>query len=167
VSPEEEKWFENPERYRLLMDGRWELGDLYELPHAFEQCYSFIYCFDAEVTPISPERIGLALREYPWRGGFSYINIYQVLLNQITWRDKPRIAELKYASPGWIELALNLDVAVQVAKAVGAISVASAVAVKSYVSATKALTEVKTAREKAKATKLGKLCKSPDPVCLA
>jgi hypothetical protein len=154
VTPEEEKWFENPERYRVMMEGRWDLVDLYALPHAFEQCYSFIYCFDAEVTPISADRISYALREYPWRGGYSYINIYSVLRTQINWRDRPRVSEIKYASPGWLELALNFEVAVQVAKAVAAISVAGAVAAKSYAAAYKALADIKTAREKSRLANL-------------
>jgi hypothetical protein len=150
LTPEEEEWFESPERYRVRMDGRWELSDLYEFPHAFEQCYSFIYCFDAEVRPISAERITQALQNYPWRGGYSYVNIYLVLAHQINWRDRPRVSQISYASPGWIELALNLDVAVQVAKAVAAIAVSGAVAAKSYAAATKYLSEIKTAREKTK-----------------
>jgi hypothetical protein len=150
VTPEEEQWFENPERYRILMDGRWELKDLYAVPHYFEQCYSFIYCFDATVRPIDINRIAFALRGYPWRGGYSYLNIYSVLRMQITWRDRPRIREIKYASPGWLDLALNHDVALQVAKAVSALAGSAAVAAKSYAVAHKALTSVKTEREKAK-----------------
>jgi hypothetical protein len=52
-----------------MWDGRWDLADLYALPHAFEQCYSFIYCFDADVAPVSSERIAYALQGYPWGGG--------------------------------------------------------------------------------------------------
>src|SRR6267142_1463537 len=115
MKPEEETWFENPGGYRILMEGRWDLVDLSGVPHYFEQCYSFIYCFDAEVRPISSERISVALRGYPWRGGYSYINIYTVLRTQIAWRDKPRLREVRYASPGWLDLALNPDVAIQVA----------------------------------------------------
>lgn len=154
MTPEEEKWLENSERYRVIMEGRWDLTDLYALPHAFEQCYSFIYCLDAESTPVSPDRIAVALRGYPWQGGYSYINIYRVLRTQINWRDRPRVSEIKYASPGWLEIALNFGVAVQVAKAVAAISVAGTVAAKSYAAASKALTEIKTAREKAKAANM-------------
>lgn len=150
MTPEEEQWFENPERYRILMDGRWELEDLYVMPHTFEQCYSFIYCFDATVRPISIDRIASALRGYPSRGGYSYLNIYSVLRTQISWRDRPRVREIKYASPGWLDLALNHDVALQVAKAVSALAGSAVVAAKSYAVATKALTGVKTAREKAK-----------------
>ncbi len=154
MTPEEEKWFENPERYRVQMEGRWDLADLYEFPHAYEQCYSFIYCFDAETAPANPQNIVLALRALPWKGGYSYVNIYFALRREIKWRDRPRVSEIKYASPGWIELALNLGVAIEVAKAVAAISVSAAVAVKSYTAASKYLTDLKTAREKAKVAQL-------------
>lgn len=154
MTPEEERWFENPERYKVQMEGRWELLDLYKFPHAFEQCYSFIYCFDSAVRPISSERITEALRGYPWRGGYSYINIYAVLRSQIKWRDRPRVDKISYASPGWLEIALNFEVAVQVAKAVAAISVSGAVAAKSYATAMKSLSSIKTAREQAKLANL-------------
>ena len=52
MTPEEQLWYGTPGRYRVHMDGRWELEDLYLMPHAFEQCYSFIYCFDTDVTPL-------------------------------------------------------------------------------------------------------------------
>ena len=132
------------------MDGRWELKDLSKLPSVFEQCYSFVYCFDAEIGAINPERIEIALRNYPWRGGFSYVNIYTVLRNQVQWRDRPRVNEIKYASPGWIELALNLEVAVQVAQAVAKIAASAAAVAISYRAGDKALKDIKTYREKAK-----------------
>jgi len=37
---------DNEESYRVYMDGGWELEDLYTFPHAFSQCYAFIYCLD-------------------------------------------------------------------------------------------------------------------------
>lgn len=154
MSPDEDRWFEQPGRYRILMDGRWELTDLAELPHAFEQCYSFIYCFDTEVGPLTPEWVAYVLHGYPWRGGFSYINFYSVLRNQVIWRDRPRVNAIKYASPGWMELVLNPDVAIQVAKAVAAIAASSAAAAKSYAIASKALRGIKVEREKAKLANL-------------
>lgn len=165
MTPEEEQRFENPERHRILMDGRWELKDLYAVPHYFEECYSFIYCFDATVRPIDIHRIAFALRGYPWRGGYSYLNIYSVLRTQITWRDRPRVREIKYASPGWLDLSLNLDVAFQVAKSVSALAGSAVVAAKSYAAAARALTSVKTDREKAKLENL-KLTAEQDAVLM-
>lgn len=108
-----------PGLYRVLLDERWALEDLYEFPHAYSQTYSFAYCFDSELEPRNAARIDDALVNYPWRGGFSYVNIYFVLRNQIPIQHRPQIASIKYASPGWLDLLLNPDVAVQVAKSVG------------------------------------------------
>ena len=59
------------------------------MPHALEQCYSFVYCLDTEVTPLRPERITAALTGFPWRGGFSYLNVYSVLKGEVLWADRP------------------------------------------------------------------------------
>lgn len=166
MTPEERKLYENPDAYRVHMNGRWELEDLYQMPHAFEQCYSFIYCFDAEVTPLDPGRIDVALQGYPWRGGYSYLNIYTVLKGQVLWRDRPRVNEIKYASPGWVELTLAADVAIQVAKAISALAAAGAVAAKSYAAAYKFLADLKVYREKNKIAYLT-LTKEQDQAILA
>lgn len=142
------------------------MEDLYSMPHAFEQCYSFIYCFDAEVTPLNPERIQTALKGYPWRGGYSYLNIYTVLKGQVLWRDRPRVNEIKYASPGWVEVALAVDVAIQVAKAIVALAAAGAAAAKSYSAAYKYLADLKLHREKNNIDHL-KLTKDHDQAILA
>ena len=89
------------------------------LPHSYNQIYSFIYCLDTPHDPRDAERIDFALTEYPWRGGYSYVNIYQVLRNQVPARERPKVASISYNSPGWIDLALNPDVALQIAKALG------------------------------------------------
>ena len=148
------------------MDGRWELEDLYLMPHAFEQCYSFIYCFDTDVTPLRPERITAALHGLPWRGGFSYLNIYSVLKGEVLWKDRPRVNEIRYASPGWVEINLALDVALQVAKAIGALAAAGAVAAKSYSAASKYLSDLKLYREKNRIAHL-KLTKEQDQAIIA
>jgi len=69
------------EIYRVWLNKDWELEDLYEFPHAFSQCYAFVYCLDSELEPRDRDRINYAIREYPWRGGYSYVNIYSVFKN--------------------------------------------------------------------------------------
>ncbi len=66
------------------------------------------------------------------------------------WRDKPRIRAIKYASPGWLDLALNLDVALQVAKVVCTFAGTAVFLAKSYAAAMKVLYSVKTEREKSR-----------------
>lgn len=101
--------------YRVEMDERWELKDLYEFPHNFLQVYSFAYCLDSELPVGDAERIDFALRSFPWRGGYSVVNLYQLLQRQAAYRQKPTVAEIKYASPGWLDIALNIAPALKVA----------------------------------------------------
>ena len=107
------------EVYRILMNERWVLEDLYSFPHAYSQSQSFIYCFDTELDPSDARRIDYALEEYPWQGGYSYVNLYKVLHYQVPTPHRPTIVSIQYSSPGWIDLLLNPDVALQVAKSVG------------------------------------------------
>lgn len=118
--------------YRVLMNERWELEDLYNFPHAYSQTHAFIYCFDTDIDPRNAERINIALEEYPWRGGYSYVNIYTVLHHQIPALHRPKIASIQYASPGWIDIFLNPDVALQVAKSVGILLGAGVAAIEAF-----------------------------------
>jgi len=136
--------------YRVLLDGDWDLDDLYEFPHAFNQCYAFIYCLDSELDTYDQQRIDGAFAVYPWRGGYSYVNIYFVLQNQVPWRFRPTIKAIQKASPGWLDLFLNADVAIQIAKSVVALAGSGVVAVKSYAAIKKALSQIAVERERAK-----------------
>ena len=101
------------------MNERWELEDLYNFPHAYSQTQSFIYCFDTDLDPRNAARINVALEEYSWQGGYSYVNMYTVLHHQIPVPHRPQIASIQYASPGWMDILLNPNVALQVAESVG------------------------------------------------
>ncbi|WP_027390275.1 hypothetical protein [Chrysiogenes arsenatis] len=136
--------------YRVLLDSEWQLDDLYEFPQAFAKSYAFIYCLDSELAPRDRDRINRALAEYPWRGGFSYVNINTVLHNQVPIHDRPRIRSIQYASPGWLDLFLNVDVAIQVAKSVGVLLGAAGSAALTYKGIYKTLASIKVEREKAK-----------------
>lgn len=136
------------EIYRVLLNEDWELEDLYEFPHALSQCYAFVYCLDAPLEPRNRERINIALRQYPWRGGYSYVNIYSVLRNQIPISDRPKISSIQKASPGWLDLFLNANVAYQVAAAVTALSGAAVSAAAAYKKAYNIMLSVNAARRK-------------------
>jgi hypothetical protein len=142
--------FEQFEKYRMPLDGNWKLSDLYEFPHAFSQCYTFEYCLDSELSTRDSARIDEAFQSYPWRGGYSYVNLYSRLESQIPGVDRPRIASIHKASPGWLELFLNQGVAFQVAQAIVALSASLAAAAKAYASISKTLYRIKVEREKAK-----------------
>jgi hypothetical protein len=122
-----------PNAYRIrLPEEEWQLDDLYELPHAFEQCYAFVYCLDMELMERDRESIDQTFSAYPWRGGFSYVNIYLVLKSQLPYAARPRLKSMHKASPGWIDLYLNVDAAIQVAKAVGILATTAVAAAKAY-----------------------------------
>ena len=148
---EPENPFEHTKQtYRVLLNGDWDLDDLYEFPHAFNQCYAFTYCLDSKLDNYDQQRINGAFAVYPWRGGYSYVNIYIVLQNQVPWRYRPTIKSIQKASPGWLDLFLNADVAIQIAKSVTALSGAGVVAVKSYATIRKTLSQISVERERAK-----------------
>lgn len=136
--------------YRVEMDGRWELLDLYEFPHAFMQTYAFTYCFDSELSPRDADRIDFALENYPWQGGYSIVNIYRVLQNQVEHQHRPYIKEIKYASPGWIDILLNLHPAVKVAGSVAAIAGSMAATTKAYSTIQTTLYNIRLQRDKAR-----------------
>lgn len=134
--------------YSILMDEKWSLADLYDFPHAYSQAYALIYCFDSELNPKDSKRIDTALEQYPWRGGYSYVNIYTVLNNQIPEQHRPQISSIKYASPGSIDLILNPDVSIQLAKSVGILLSTATAAAKTYSYIYKELTELNKQRRK-------------------
>jgi hypothetical protein len=144
-----EREYQGLPSYRVLLNGDWELSDLYVFPHALSQCYSFIYCLDSELEARDRERIDTAFVGYPWRGGYSYVNIYVVFHNQLPQRHRPRIKSMHKASPGWLEIILNVDVAIQVAKSVGILASAGVGATQAYATAMKILANIKAEREKA------------------
>ena len=134
--------------YRVLLDREWKLVDLYEFPHAYAQNYAFIYCLDSELNPRDRARINRALEGYPWKGGYSYVNIYAVLQNQVPVRERPRIKSISKSSPGWLDLFLNIDVALQVAQAVASLSAASVAAAWAYKKIMKVQTDINLDRKR-------------------
>jgi hypothetical protein len=128
----------------------WKLADLYRLPHTFEQCYSFVYCLDTDLPSRDRKRVDEAFVSYPFVGGYSYVNIYVVLANQIPAHARPRVSSIHKASPGWLDLALHLDAAIAVAKAVAIFMATGAAAAASYSAAVKLLANIKAERERAR-----------------
>lgn len=105
--------------YAILLDGEWSLEDLMNFSRLYFQNYSFIYCLDTEAVDIASSRIKSVLETYELRDGLSYVNIYDIFRSHIAFGEKPQVKSIQYSSPGWLELALNPDVALQVAKSVG------------------------------------------------
>lgn len=105
--------------YRVLLDGKWSLEDLTVFSRVYFQNYSFIYCLDSSIENSDTRRIESLLEQYELRDGLSYVNIYDIFRANIQKEDRPQIESIQYASPGWLDMVLNVDVALQVAKVIG------------------------------------------------
>ena len=112
------------DNYKIEIDGKWSLEDLYKLPHAYEQVY---FAFEA-ILPADnidqEERIQRAFTAFPWRGGYSAVNSY----NRLKWatpkQRRPKLVSAKYSSLGWIELFLDQAPAMQLAATITTVSLA-------------------------------------------
>lgn len=140
------------ETYRIVLPGteEWALKDLYQLPHTYEQCYSFVYCLDTELPARDRERVDEAFASYPFKGGYSYVNIYSVLYRQLPGRAKPRIKGVHKSSPGWLDLFLDLDAAICLAKSIAVLASSAVAATAAYAKAIKILANIKVERERAR-----------------
>lgn len=145
---------EEPERYRVHMDGQWQLADLYDFPHSLSQAYAFFYCLDLQLPGVDGERLDAALAGYPWRGGYSYVNLYTVLQNQVPPWHRPRVVSIQYASPGWIDLSLALAAVVKVSAAVSGVLAAGAGAASVYKHVQNIFSEIGTTRARARVRSL-------------
>lgn len=143
-----------PDNYRVELNEDWELEDLYKYPHALSQCYAFVYCLDSVHESGNHERIAHAMQTYPFRGGYSYVNIYSVLKNQIPKAERPRIDTMSKQSPGWLDLILNVEVAYHLAASVSALAGAGITAAAAYTKAYKILMALNAARRKAENDRL-------------
>lgn len=96
---------DNPEgRYRIEIDKRWDLEDLYKFPRAYEQVYFALFSLSTHDDENTRERIDRAYASFPWKGGYSAVNFYNNLKYILPKRQRPAVASIQYASPGWIEL---------------------------------------------------------------
>lgn len=97
--------------YRIHIDRRWSLEDLYRFPRAYEQVYFAFEALRPARDRDTEDRIERAFRAYPWRGGYSAVSFF----NELRWatpkRQQPSITSIQYASPGWLEILLNLPIA--------------------------------------------------------
>jgi hypothetical protein len=85
--------------YSLLIERSLSIGNLSDLPRHFSQAYALLYC----LLVLKPQN----LAGYPWRGGFSAMHFYRWLLDLIPGEDRPDVAAVQYASPGFIRFSLD------------------------------------------------------------
>jgi hypothetical protein len=108
--------------YMIYVDKRWSLEDLYLFPRAYEQVY---FAYEALIPAADDqmnERILRAFNAFPWRGGYSAVSFYNQLKYATPKERRPIIRQIRYASPGYIELVLAIPLAIQIAGVVGAVA---------------------------------------------
>jgi hypothetical protein len=111
---------------RLSLAGEWSLHDLYEYSHIFNQVYSLVFYLDspregaAELEGRDIDDEGTKLGAFPWRGGYSAVNFYRRLEASVPSDQHPRVRQMEYHSPGFIDLFLDVQSAITIAILVGA-----------------------------------------------
>ena len=106
------------ETYKISIDGKWTLEDLYVFPHTYEQVYYLMYSLLPQEDEFAQERIQRAYSVFPWRGGYSAVNFYNRLKYVLPRKERPAIVSIQYASPGWLELTLIVGVAFSIERLV-------------------------------------------------
>lgn len=101
-------------KYKINIDGKWTLEDLYVFPHTFSQVYYLMYSLSPNQPDTAVERIMHAYEAFPWRGGYSAVNFYNQLKYAVPLRERPTVSSIRYASPGFLELSLMISVALNV-----------------------------------------------------
>src|SRR4051812_42514362 len=99
--------------YRIQLDEKWSLVDLYEFPHAYTQVYAFIYSL-TQTGRLSEAAVSEIYRRHPWRGGYSAVNFYGDLYCAMEEDHQPMVNAIEYASPGFLEMAALVAVATQI-----------------------------------------------------
>ncbi|MFA7944048.1 hypothetical protein ACEK06_16475 [Pseudomonas brenneri] len=101
---------------RLLLDGRWSLEELAATGRAYNQVYSFAYTLLPDLAQARLSEVRYVYANLPWRGGYSTVNFFFNIFKKIPHEAQPQIKQIKYASPGFIELAEILAVAIVVSR---------------------------------------------------
>jgi hypothetical protein len=99
----------------LELDGRWGLEELSDTTRDYIQLYGFAYSLIPDLPTARQEEVDYIYGKFPWRGGYSTVNFFSQLFHKIPFKLRPAVVRIQYASPGFIELAEVLAVAVTVA----------------------------------------------------
>ena len=105
----------------LELDGRWSLEELANATKDYIQLYGFAYSLIPDLPSARREEIDYIYGKFPWRGGYSTVNVFNQLFHKIPLKLRPEVQRIQYASPGFIQLAELLAVAGTVAAIIGTV----------------------------------------------
>lgn len=117
---------------KLLLDLNWSLEELSEVTHNYTRVYGFAFSLLGDLRGSEERKVQLVYNKFPWRGGYSTVHFFNNLFKGIPESGKPEIEEIKYASPGYIELAVILEAAIHVGVMVAAVAVVYNTAFETY-----------------------------------
>jgi hypothetical protein len=117
---------------KLLLDLNWSLEELSEVTHNYTRVYGFAFSLLGDLRGSDERKVQLVYNKFPWRGGYSTVHFFNNLFKGIPESGKPEIEKIKYASPGYIELAVILEAAFHVGVMVAAVAVVYQTAVQTY-----------------------------------
>ena len=106
------------ETYKINIDERWTLEDLYVFSRTYEQVYFLTYSLFPELPDTAVDRVARAYQAFPWKGGYSAVNFYNQLKYAVPPAKRPKVVAIQYASPGFIELALIVAVSAAISRIV-------------------------------------------------
>jgi hypothetical protein len=135
--------------YRIKLDGRWLFEELSELPHIYLQAYGFFAEIESivgidnilrepegavrhplEIELINP--VDMRRFNYPWAGGWSSTNFYTSLVRNLRFDAVPKLLQIQFASPGFIELSLWLAAAAGVRRCINETAKTASIVHKTY-----------------------------------
>lgn len=105
--------------YRILLDKRWSLENLNDFTRLYMQNYAFLYCLENNQNNKRAPTLLSDLDDYKLRDGLTYVNVYALFNRHIPNHERPKVRAISYASPGYLELILNYEVAIQIAVGIG------------------------------------------------
>jgi len=95
---------EHTEAHSLLLDKELYLEDITVIPKVVLQLYSFHYGLAYSYREAVRQKMSGMMEK--WRGGINAVNIFTGLRSVIPSVHRPRVLEIRYASPGEIKLDL-------------------------------------------------------------
>ncbi len=93
----------------ILLDGKWDLGNLSEFSRKYKDVYSFLYLLGKRT--IQTGEVRHFDHNIRMGRGWAAKRFYDELSKQIPLKDRPRLEAVQYASPGIISIHLNQETA--------------------------------------------------------
>lgn len=89
---------------RLIVDGEWDMSEFGQFYQRYSEIYAFLHTVGSGAGNNYVDKLQCIVKEKPFKGGFSYVNLYQELRRVLPRKDRLGLREIQYASPGHISV---------------------------------------------------------------